>query len=80
MPSNVVFAAVSNPERRRILDMLRESEMTAGGLGAALPGLAQPAVSRHLRALREAGLVSVSPMGQQRVYAPAPGGLKELDA
>jgi DNA-binding transcriptional ArsR family regulator len=80
MASNTVFAAVSNPERRRILDLLREGEMTAGELVAAFPDLPQPAVSRHLRVLREAGLVRVSPRAQQRIYALEPGRLREVDS
>jgi DNA-binding transcriptional ArsR family regulator len=78
--SNLVFAAVSNPERRRILDLLRQGERPAGDLAEALPGLLQPAVSRHLRVLRDAGLVVVSPRAQRRVYSLAPSGLRELDA
>jgi DNA-binding transcriptional ArsR family regulator len=80
LESNDVFAAVSNPTRRRILDLLKASERPAGDLVAAFPSLPQPAVSRHLRILREAGLVSVSPRAQQRVYSLRPAKLRELDA
>jgi DNA-binding transcriptional ArsR family regulator len=75
-----VFAAVSNPGRRRILDILKDGERPAGELAAALPSLPQPAISRHLRVLREAGLVSVSPRAQQRVYSLQPAKLREVDA
>ena len=78
--SNVVFAAVSNPTRRRILELLRKGERPAGELVAAFPTLPQPAVSRHLRILREAGLVAVTPQAQQRVYALQPTRLREVDA
>lgn len=78
--SNAVFAAVSNPSRRRILDLLKAGERPAGELVAAFPALPQPAVSRHLRVLREAGLVSVSPRAQQRVYSLRPARLREVDA
>jgi DNA-binding transcriptional ArsR family regulator len=77
---NAVFAALSNPERRKILDLLRDGDRPAGELGSAFPGLPQPAVSRHLRVLREAGLVKVLPRAQQRVYSLEPSRLKEVDA
>ena len=77
--ANAVFEAVSNPERRRILDLLSAGERPAGEIVAALPALPQPAVSRHLRVLREAGLVRVSPRAQQRVYSIEPEKLRELD-
>jgi DNA-binding transcriptional ArsR family regulator len=76
---NDVFAAVSNPSRRRILDLLKARERPAGELVAAFPGLAQPAISRHLRILREAGLVTVSPRAQQRIYSLQPTKLREVD-
>ncbi len=78
--SDAIFAAVSNADRRRILDMLRGRERAAGDLGNALPALSQPDVSRHLRVLREAGLVRVRPRGQQRIYYLRPDGLREVDA
>ena len=77
--SNAVFAAVSNPIRRRILELLKDGERQAGELVAAFPALPQPAVSRHLRILRQAGLVVVSPQAQRRVYALQPGKLREVD-
>jgi len=78
--SNTVFAAVSNPTRREILEILRKGDRPAGELVAAFPTLPQPAVSRHLRVLREAGLVAVSPRAQQRVYSLQPDKLREVDA
>jgi len=77
--ADLVFSAVSNPERRKILDMLRGGERPAGDLVASFPGLPQPAVSRHLRILREAGLVDVSPRAQQRIYVLRPQRLREVD-
>ena len=56
-----VFEAVAEPNRRALLDVLAEGERTAGELVATLPGLTQPTVSRHLRVLREVGLVEVRP-------------------
>ncbi|WP_369806730.1 MULTISPECIES: ArsR/SmtB family transcription factor [Amycolatopsis] len=70
-----VFAAVAEPSRRTLLDLLAEGELAAGALVAALPGLTQPAVSRHRRILRESGLVEVRPDGQRRIYALRPEGL-----
>lgn len=77
--SNVVFAALSNPHRRKILDLLRDGERPAGDLVSAFPGLPQPAVSRHLRTLRDAGLVAVHPRAQQRVYSLQASKLREVD-
>ncbi len=74
-----VFGAVSNPTRRRILDLLRDRDRPAGELVGAFPALPQPAVSRHLRVLREAGLVHVAPRAQRRIYSIRPRGLRELD-
>ena len=58
-----VFEAVAEPSRRTLLDALADGERTAGELVATLPGLTQPTVSRHLRVLREVGLVEVRPRG-----------------
>ena len=54
-----VFGAIADPSRRVMLDLLADGERPAGELVAALPSLTQPAVSRHLRVLREVGLVDV---------------------
>jgi DNA-binding transcriptional ArsR family regulator len=78
--ANAVFAAVSNPTRRQILDLLKGGGRPAGELVEAFSALPQPAVSRHLRILREAELVDVSPHAQQRIYSLRPEGLRELDA
>lgn len=76
---NPAFEVLSDPSRRRILDHLRSGERTAGDLGAGL-SVSQPGVSRHLRILREAGLVTVRSEGQKRVYTLSPGPLAEIDA
>lgn len=73
-----VFDVVAEPHRRRILELLREGEQPAGALVDALD-LTQPTVSRHLRTLREAGLVTVRPDAQRRWYRLRPEGLRELD-
>ena len=63
------FEAIAEPTRRAVLDLLRQGERSAGDLVSAFPRLTQPAVSRHLRVLREAGLVRVRAEAQQRIYA-----------
>ena len=65
--------------RRRILELLRDGERGVGELVERL-GLSQPGVSKHLRVLREAGLVSVRPDGRRRWYGLRPEPLAELDA
>jgi DNA-binding transcriptional ArsR family regulator len=74
-----VFSAVAEPTRREMLVLLAKGELSAGELGEAFPRLTQPAVSRHLRVLREAHLVEVRPQAQQRIYALRPERLRELD-
>jgi DNA-binding transcriptional ArsR family regulator len=73
------FEALADPHRRNILDLLRVRERTAGEIVAALP-ITQPGASKHLRVLREAGLVSVRKDAQRRIYRLAPERLAELDA
>jgi DNA-binding transcriptional ArsR family regulator len=70
--------ALRDPTRRRIVELLAERERTAGELGAEF-ATSQPAVSRHLRVLRDCGLVRVRPEAQRRVYSLDPGPLVELD-
>jgi len=74
-----VFSAVAEPTRRQMLVLLAKGERSAGELVEAFPQLTQPAVSRHLRVLREARLVEVRPRAQQRIYALRPERLRELD-
>ena len=74
-----VFEAVAEPTRRAVLDLLAGHERSAGELVAAFPALTQPAVSRHLRVLREAQLVDVRPDGARRMYSLRAHGLDELD-
>lgn len=73
------LAALAEPTRRRIADVLRLRECTVSELVARV-GLSQPAVSKHLRVLREAGVVSVRVRAQQRIYRLEPGPFRELDA
>jgi DNA-binding transcriptional ArsR family regulator len=73
------FDALSEPMRRRILELLRDGERGVGELVERL-GLSQPGVSKHLRVLREAGLVRVRPDGRRRWYGLRAEPLAELDA
>src|ERR1700710_2852639 len=72
------FEVLAEPNRRRILDLLRGGERPVGDLVADL-GLSQPAVSKHLRVLRDADLVRVRTDAQRRLYSVSPQPLRELD-
>ena len=72
------FEVLAEPSRRRILDMLRDEERSVGELVERLD-LSQPAVSKHLRVLREAGLVTVRVDAQRRCYKLRLEPLRELD-
>lgn len=74
-----MFEVVAEPTRRRILDRLADRERAVGELVDGLR-VSQPAVSKHLKVLREAGLVSVRVDAQRRLYAVRPEPLKEIDA
>jgi DNA-binding transcriptional ArsR family regulator len=74
------FSAVADPTRRAMLDMLALRERSAGDIVSTFPQISQPAVSKHLRILRNAGLVSVQIHAQQRIYSLQPKALAELDA
>ena len=73
------YGALAEPHRREILDLLREGERPAGGLVERL-ALSQPGVSKHLKVLREAGLVTVRADGKRRLYALRAEPLAEVDA
>lgn len=75
------FAALGDPVRRAILQLLTEGEHSAGGIVEALRAtraLSQPAVSQHLKVLREAGLVTVRADGNRRMYALEPGAIEDV--
>jgi DNA-binding transcriptional ArsR family regulator len=76
---SVTFEVLAEPNRRRILDLLRDEEQPVGALVTALT-LSQPAVSKHLRVLRDAGLVESRVDAQRRLYRIRPAPLQELDA
>ena len=71
--------ALADPSRRSIVARLARGPVTAGELAAMFP-IARPGVSRHLRVLREAGLVEVRAEAQRRVYSLRPDPLAEIDA
>lgn len=75
---STAFEALADPMRRRILDLLRVRPRLVGELVDVL-GLSQPGISKHLRVLREAGLVSVHQDAQRRWYALRPEPLAEID-
>jgi DNA-binding transcriptional ArsR family regulator len=73
------LAALADPTRRRIVELLVEGERSAGELASQFR-TARPGVSRHLRVLREHGLVRARTDGRRRVYSLDPRPLEELDA
>lgn len=77
------FDVLGDPVRRRILELLADGERAAGDVGAAIQGefgISQPAVSQHLRVLRENGFASVRAEGTRRLYAVDATPLQEVDA
>jgi DNA-binding transcriptional ArsR family regulator len=75
---DAVLQALADQSRRTVLEILRDHPATAGELADALP-IARPGVSRHLRVLREAGLVDVRQEAQRRIYSLRPDPLVEVD-
>jgi DNA-binding transcriptional ArsR family regulator len=73
-----MFEVLAEARRRQILDLLREEERPVGDIVRSL-GISQPGVSKHLRVLRDAGLVEVRNEAQRRVYRLRPDPLRELD-
>jgi DNA-binding transcriptional ArsR family regulator len=73
-----IFAALADPTRVRILDLLRERERSVGELVQEFR-LSQPAVSQHLRVLKEAGVVASRADAQRRLYRIQPKPLRDLD-
>jgi DNA-binding transcriptional ArsR family regulator len=77
------FDVLGDPVRRRILELLADGEQAAGALGAVVQaefGISQPAVSQHLRVLREHGFATVRAEGARRLYAVDPAPLRDVDA
>jgi DNA-binding transcriptional ArsR family regulator len=76
---STLFDVLADPSRRRVLDLLRDDEHTVTELVDALD-MSQPAVSKHLRVLRDAGLVEARVDAQHRIYTLCPEPLAEVDA
>ena len=76
--SQPVFHVLADPTRRAILDALRHRERSAGDLASLFP-VSRPAVSRHLRVLRGAGLVRERRVAQARLYSLDPAPLREVE-
>jgi DNA-binding transcriptional ArsR family regulator len=77
------FEALSDPVRRRILELLNDGEQTSGAVTESIRaefGISQPAVSQHLRVLRDTGLTVVRVDGARRIYTVNRDGLAEVDA
>ena len=76
------FDVLGDPVRRRILELLADGELTAGVIGATIQAefdISQPAVSQHLKVLRDNGFTSVRPEGQRRLYAVNGQALRDVD-
>jgi len=77
------FDVLGDLVRRRILELLASGEQSSGAITGVIRaefGISQPAVSQHLRVLREAGFATVRPDGARRLYAVEPGPLRDVDA
>src|SRR3954452_22511328 len=77
------FDVLGDPVRRRILELLADGERTSGAIAVIVQaefGISQPAVSQHLKVLRDSGFATVRPEGTRRLYAVEPAPIRELDA
>ena len=72
------FTALADPTRRRIIEMLAQGALSAGEIGEGFT-VSAPAISQHLKALREAGLVRVTVAGQRRIYALDLAGIDQFE-
>jgi DNA-binding transcriptional ArsR family regulator len=76
------FDVLGDPVRRRVLELLADGELSAGEIGTTIQGefaITQPAVSQHLKVLRDNGFASVRPDGQRRLYAVNGAALRDVD-
>jgi len=81
MEESTPYRAIADTNRRKILDLLRtEGPLCAGDIVVRFPTISQPAVSKHLRILRETGLVRVVPAGRERAYHLNPDALRQVAA
>jgi DNA-binding transcriptional ArsR family regulator len=74
-----VFSALADPTRREIVGMLAKGQQSVGDISRRFD-MSAPAISQHLKALRQARLVRIRPEGQRRIYRIDPAGFAELDA
>jgi DNA-binding transcriptional ArsR family regulator len=77
------FDVLGDPVRRRMLELLADGELTSGRVSETIQaefGISQPAVSQHLRVLRDSGFATVRPEGVRRLYAVSPEPLRDVDA
>lgn len=74
-----VFEAIAQPKRREILRLLADRELSAGSVASHF-AVTQPAVSQHLRVLKDAGLISERRVGTRRLYSVRPDGLSDLQS
>jgi DNA-binding transcriptional ArsR family regulator len=68
MPAIDAFSAISDPNRRILLEALRREPHTVNALAELIPGISRPAISQHLKILLDAALVSVEAQGTKRIY------------
>ena len=78
MLDGAVLNALADPRRRAILRLVRDVERPSGEIAAEFPDVTGPAISQHLRVLREAGLLAERRSGTRRLYRARPEGLREL--
>jgi DNA-binding transcriptional ArsR family regulator len=74
----LALEAIAEPRRRRILELVKNDELPAGEIASAFPDVSRPAISQHLKVLREAGLVTERRQGTSRLYAVRPEGLVDI--
>jgi DNA-binding transcriptional ArsR family regulator len=72
--------AIAEPRRRRILELVKNDELPAGEIAGAFPDVSRPAISQHLKVLRDAGLVTERRKGTSRLYSVRPEGLIDIRA
>jgi DNA-binding transcriptional ArsR family regulator len=72
------FEAIAEPRRRGILELVRSDELPAGAIAEAFPDVSRPAISQHIKVLREAGLLNERRQGTSRLYSARPEGMSEL--
>jgi DNA-binding transcriptional ArsR family regulator len=79
MSMDTVLRAIAEPNRRRILELVRDSEQSAGDIARAF-AVSRPAISQHLKVLEQAGLLSVRKQGTKRFYRARPQAVAEVKA